>query len=109
MNLESMKIFFLGNILGMLSLFSYQLSMGFFDDDLKKIGEYIKIGGKRMSKVSTKINRIKRKLDNISGLDDDFIMSSVNKVDLFVDIILSDVENYLKENKLNGTIFKNLK
>lgn len=42
MNLESMKIFFLGNILGMLSLFSYQLSMGFFDDDLKKIGEYIK-------------------------------------------------------------------
>lgn len=62
-----------------------------------------------MSKVSTKINRIKRKLDNISGLDDDFIMSSVNKVDLFVDIILSDVENYLKENKLNGTIFKNLK
>ena len=62
-----------------------------------------------MSKVSTKINRIKRKLDNISGLDDDFIMSSVNKVDLFVDIILSDVENYLKENKLNGTIFKKLK
>lgn len=62
-----------------------------------------------MSKVSTKINRIKRKLDNISGLDDDFIMSSVNKIDLFVDIILSDVENYLKENKLNGTIFKNLK
>lgn len=62
-----------------------------------------------MSKVSIKINRIKRKLDNISGLDDDFIMSSVNKVDLFVDIILSDVENYLKENKLNGTIFKNLK
>lgn len=62
-----------------------------------------------MSKVSTKINRIKRKLDNMSGLDDDFIMSSVNKVDLFVDIILSDVENYLKENKLNGTIFKNLK
>ena len=60
-----------------------------------------------MSKVSTKINRIKRKLDNISGLDDDFIMSSVNKIDLFVDIILSDIENYLKENPLNGTIFKN--
>jgi|GEM_PF-4436095 hypothetical protein len=62
-----------------------------------------------MSKVSTKINRIKRKLDNISGLDDDFIMSSVNKIDLFVDIILSDINLYLKENKLNGTIFKNLK
>lgn len=62
-----------------------------------------------MSKVSSKINRIKRKLDNISGLDDDFIMSSVNKIDLFVDIILSDINLYLKENKLNGTIFKNLK
>lgn len=62
-----------------------------------------------MSKVSTKINRIKRKLDNISGLDDDFIMSSVNKMDLFVDIILSDINLYLKEDKLNGTIFKNLK
>ena len=62
-----------------------------------------------MSKVSTKINRIKRKLDNISGLDDDFIMSSVNKIDLFVDIILSDINLYLKEDKLNGTIFKNLK
>jgi len=62
-----------------------------------------------MSKVSSKINRIKRKLDNISGLDDDFIMSSINKIDLFVDIILSDINLYLKENKLNGTIFKNLK
>ena len=62
-----------------------------------------------MSKVSTKINRIKSKLDNISGLYDDFIMSSVNKIDLFVDIILSDINLYLKENKLNGTIFKNLK
>ena len=62
-----------------------------------------------MSKVSTKIKRIKSKLDNISGLDDDFIMSSVNKIDLFVDIILSDINLYLKENKLNGTIFKNLK
>lgn len=42
MDLETMKIFFLGNILGMLSLFSYQMSMGFFDDDLKKIEEFIK-------------------------------------------------------------------
>ncbi len=60
-----------------------------------------------MSKVSSKINRIKKKLDNISGLDDDFIMSNVNKIEIFIDIILSDIENYLKENPLNGTIFKN--
>lgn len=59
-----------------------------------------------MSKVSTKINRIKKKLDIISGLDDDFIMSSVNKIDLFVNITLDDINRYLKENPLNGTIFK---
>lgn len=59
-----------------------------------------------MSKVSSKINRIKKKLDSISGLDDDFIMSSVNKIDIFVNIILDDINRYLKEDPLNGTIFK---
>lgn len=59
-----------------------------------------------MSKVSSKINRIKKKLDGISGLDDDFIMSSVNKIDLLVDITIDDINRYLKENPLNGTIFK---
>ena len=60
-----------------------------------------------MSKVSSKINRIKRKLDNISGLEDDFIISNINKLDLFVDLMINDINNYLKENPLNGTIFKN--
>lgn len=59
-----------------------------------------------MSKVSTKINRIKKKLDGFSGLDDDFIMSSVNKIDLLVDITIDDINRYLKEDLLNGTIFK---
>lgn len=59
-----------------------------------------------MSKVSSKINKIKRKLDNISGLEDDFIISNINKLDLFVDLMINDINNYLKENPLNGTIFK---
>lgn len=59
-----------------------------------------------MSKVSIKINKIKRKLDNISGLEDDFIISNINKLDLFVDLMINDINNYLKENPLNGTIFK---
>lgn len=42
MDLETMKIFFLGNILGMLGLFSYQISVGVFDDDLKKIEDFVK-------------------------------------------------------------------
>lgn len=60
-----------------------------------------------MSKVSSKINKIKRKLDNISGLEDDFIISNINKLDLFVDLMINDINNYLRENPLNGTIFKN--
>lgn len=60
-----------------------------------------------MSKVSSKINRIKKKLDSISGLDDDFIFSNINKLDLFVDIILDEINRYLKEDPLNGTLFKN--
>ena len=60
-----------------------------------------------MSKVSSKINRIKKKLDNISGLEDDFIISNINKLDLFVDLMINDINNYLKENPLNGTIYKN--
>lgn len=46
MDSEIMIIFFLGNICGMLGLFSFQLSMGFFDDDLKKIKEFIKNRGR---------------------------------------------------------------
>lgn len=61
---------------------------------------------KNMSKVSTKINRIKKKLDNISGLEDDFIISNVNKIELFVNMVIEDINRYLKENPLNGTIFK---
>lgn len=60
-----------------------------------------------MSKLSSKINKIKRKLDNISGLEDDFIISNINKLDLFVDLMINDINVYLKENPLNGTIFKN--
>ncbi len=59
-----------------------------------------------MSKVSSKINRIKKKLDNISGLEDDFIISNINKLDIFVDLMINDINIYLKENPLNGTIFK---
>ena len=60
-----------------------------------------------MSRITTKINRIKKKLDSISGLEDDFIVSNLNKIDIFVDIVIEDINLYLKENPLNGTIFKN--
>lgn len=62
-----------------------------------------------MSKVTTTINRIKKKLDNISGLNDDFIISNINKIEFFVDIVVADINNYLKEDPLNGTSFKNMR
>lgn len=59
-----------------------------------------------MSKITTKINRIKKNLDNISGLEDDTILTYINKIDTFVDIVTTEINLYLKENPLNGTIFK---
>lgn len=61
-----------------------------------------------MSKVSTKINRIKKKLDKISGLDDDEILMYMNKIDSFVDMVIDEIHLYLKKNPLNGTIFKKM-
>ena len=58
-----------------------------------------------MSKVSSKINQIKRKLDLISGLDDDVILNYVNKIYLMVDMTVKDIDLYLKEDGLNGTVF----
>lgn len=58
-----------------------------------------------MSKVSKKINSIKKKLDSISGLDGEFVMNNINKLDFFVDTMLFDINQYLKENPLNGTIY----
>lgn len=60
-----------------------------------------------MSKVTTKVNRIKKKLDKILGLEDENILSYLNKLDLFVDIIIDEINLYLKEDPLNGTIFNN--
>ena len=58
-----------------------------------------------MSKVSSKINKIKRKLDLISGLDDDVILNYVNKIYLMVDMTVKEIDLYLKEDGLNGTVF----
>ena len=58
-----------------------------------------------MSKVSSKINQIKRKLDLISGLDDDVILNYVNKIYLMVDMTVKEIDLYLKEDGLNGTVF----
>lgn len=59
-----------------------------------------------MSKVTTKINRIKKKLDSISGLEDKVILSYIDNIDFYVSMVLSEIDLYLKDDPLNGTIFK---
>lgn len=59
-----------------------------------------------MSKITTKINRIKKKLDNISGLEDKNILSYIDSIDFFVTMVINEIDLYLKEDPLNGTIFK---
>lgn len=58
-----------------------------------------------MSKVTTKINRIKKKLDSISCLEDKIILSYIDNIDFYVNMVISEIDLYLKDNPLNGTIF----
>ncbi len=53
-----------------------------------------------MSKLTTKIKRIKNKLDSIEDIEDEFIISNINKIDIFVNLIIEEIDIYLKENPL---------
>ena len=59
-----------------------------------------------MSKCSKKCNKIKQKLDSISGLDDDYVYNLLNRLDILVDTVIVNIEIYEKQSKLNGTCFK---
>lgn len=59
-----------------------------------------------MSKTTTKINKIKKKLDSISGLEDKVILSYIDNIDFYVSMVISEIDLYLKDDPLNGTIFK---
>lgn len=55
-----------------------------------------------MSKCSKKCNEIKKKIDNISGLDDDFIFETLCDIEAKIHLI----RMYADEDELNGTCFK---
>lgn len=58
-----------------------------------------------MSKVTVKINRIKNKLDGISGLDGKYINTKIDYLEGIVNIVVQDINEYCDKNELNGTIF----
>lgn len=60
-----------------------------------------------MSKVSAKINKIKQNLDNISGLDGDFVYGKICYVDDIVSKIVQELCYYEALGESNGTIFEN--
>lgn len=59
-----------------------------------------------MSKITTKINKMKDKLDSVSGLDGDYTYKQLELLETVVNIYVSKIEKHEKENGLNGTIFE---
>lgn len=59
-----------------------------------------------MSKCSKKCNEIKKKIDSISGLDDDFVYDWLKSLDNITNAIVGIIDNYVDRNELNGTCFK---
>ena len=59
-----------------------------------------------MSKVSLKINKIKDKLDSISGLDGDYTFERILEIDKIVDKKVNEINRHSGEEELNGTIFE---
>lgn len=58
-----------------------------------------------MSKVSKKINKIKDKLDSISGLDDDYVYNWIESIDKIVTPIVDICSTWSEEEDEKGTIF----
>lgn len=59
-----------------------------------------------MSKCSKKCNEIKKKIDSISGLDDNKIYSWLENLEAVVDVFVEQINNYADEENKNGTCFK---
>lgn len=62
-----------------------------------------------MSKVSAKINKIKQNLDDISGLDGDFVYNKICCIDDIVSKMVQEICCYEALGETNGTIFENNK
>lgn len=54
-----------------------------------------------MSKTTVKINRINRQLEDISGLDGEYVQERLDKIEQ----IIKEINKHCKNN-VNGTIFE---
>lgn len=58
-----------------------------------------------MSKVSARINRMKTRLDSISGLDGDYVNEQLDYIERVLNIYVDKIDKYANEDEVNGTIF----
>lgn len=59
-----------------------------------------------MSKVTVKINRMKNKLDSVSGLDGDYVNEQLDYIERVLNIYIDKIDKYADEYEINGTIFE---
>lgn len=59
-----------------------------------------------MSRCSKKCNEIKKKIDSVSGLNDDVVYDWLRRLDNVTDAIVSIIKDYSDRAELNGTCFK---
>ena len=59
-----------------------------------------------MSICSKKCNEICDKVQSISGLSDDYVYEQLEKLFIYTNTIVNDIEKYAHEDILNGTCFK---
>lgn len=59
-----------------------------------------------MSRCSKKCNEIKQKIDNISGLDDEYVYDWLKRLDNITEAITGIIKDYADRDELNGTCFK---
>lgn len=58
-----------------------------------------------MSRCSKMCNEIKQRIDNISGLDDDFVYDCLKRLEIITKEITTIIEDYADRSVLNGTCF----
>lgn len=59
-----------------------------------------------MSKVTVKINRMKNKLDSVSGLDGDYVNEQLDYIERVLNIYIDKIDKYADKDEVNGTIFE---
>ena len=58
-----------------------------------------------MSRCSKMCNEIKQRIDNISGLDDDFVYDWLKRLEIITEEITALIKDYSDKSELNGTCF----